>query len=268
MATADTVLGPVKVVPYPGRIVKIGDPDSALVKKIEGRLNAVGCGPIAEDGDFDEAETESAVKRFQARFTDLDGHPLKIDGKIGSLTWGALFGKDSISNNSSKSTALGQEVVAFAATQIGVLEHPLGSNKGPEVDQYLASVGLQPGNFWCTAFTYFCYQKAADKLGVKNPHTKTGLVLAHWSAAKQNPSAKRVLTLAAKNNPALISPGCLFIIDTGGGHGHTGIVIGLANGKLVTIEGNTNPGGSSNGIGVFQRNARSIASINTGFIVY
>jgi hypothetical protein len=46
------------------------------------------------------------------------------------------------------------------------------------------------------------------------------------------------------------------------------MVIETANGRLVTIEGNTNDNGSRNGIGVFQRDARKIATINKGFIDY
>ena len=37
---------------------------------------------------------------------------------------------------------------------------------------------------------------------------------------------------------------------------------------LVTNEGNTNDGGSRDGIGVFRRQARKIAQINKGFIDY
>ena len=39
-------------------------------------------------------------------------------------------------------------------------------------------------------------------------------------------------------------------------------------GKLVTIEGNTNDGGSREGIGVFRRDKRKIGDINVGFLDY
>lgn len=268
MASINTALGPVVSVPYPGRIVKVGDADPNIVKKIEQRLNAVGCGPINEDGVFDKEQTERAVKLFQARFTDVQGNPLKIDGQIGPLTWGELFGASSVPSTLDAPTRLTKEVVAFATTQIGVLEKPLGSNSGPEVNKYLAAVGLGPGHFWCVAFTYFCYQQAAGHLGVANPHVKTAGVLDHWNRAKTQPGATRITTNAAINNPALVTPGSLFIIDNGGGFGHTGIVAGIVSGLLETIEGNTNSGGSSNGIGVFKRNSRKINTINKGFIKY
>jgi len=271
MASINTPLGPVAAVPYPGRIVKVGDADPSIVKKIEQRLNAVGCGPIAEDGVFDKAETERAVKLFQARFTDDQGNPLKIDGQLGPLTWGAMFGKSTVPSTLQAPSPLTKAVIAFANTQIGVLEDPLGSNTGPEVDKYLASVGLvhhDPKNFWCVAFTYFCYQQAAHQLGLPNPHVKTAGVLAHWNKAKNQPGASRITKTDAVNNPGLVTPGSLFIIDNGGGFGHSGIVTGVVSGLLETIEGNTNPGGSANGIGVFKRNSRKINSINKGFIEY
>src|SRR5947208_1985700 len=41
-------------------------------------------------------ETERAAKLFQARFPDVDGQPLVVDGKVGSITWAALFGEESV----------------------------------------------------------------------------------------------------------------------------------------------------------------------------
>jgi len=268
MTHAETPLGSVEVVPFPNRIVKVGDSDSAIVKKIQKRLNAVGCGPIPVDGVFDKDNTEKAVKLFQARFVDVTGRPLKIDGQIGSLTWGALFGAEAVPSVSDAPSALAKAALEFAASQVGVLEQPLGSNRGPEVDEYVKSVGAPLGGFWCVAFTYYCYKKAAERLGVANPHVRTAGVLEHWSKAGQKAGVVRITKAKALANPTLITPGSLFIIDTGGGHGHTGMVKKVENGRLVTIEGNTNNGGSRNGIGVFQREARKIADINKGYIDY
>ena len=49
--------------------------------------------------------------------------------------------------------------------------------------------------------------------------------------------------------------------------GHTGIVTSVEGGYIHTIEGNSNPEGSSNGIGVFEL-IRKISSIQKGFIIY
>ncbi|HLG60187.1 MAG TPA: CHAP domain-containing protein [Vicinamibacterales bacterium] len=130
-------------------------------------------------------------------------------------------------------------------------------------------MGLNPaGAFpWCAAFVYFCFGQAATGDGVANPVIKTAGVLDHWTKAG-NRGVRRVLGATAKSSPELVRPGFVFIMDFGGGVGHTGFVEGVAGGRLVTIEGNTNDGGSREGIGVFRRTERKLASINKGFLDY
>lgn len=271
MPRASTPFGQVEAIPFPGRIIKVGDPDRDTVRKIQNRLNAAGCGPVVEDGVFDRKQTERAVKLFQARFPDVTGTPLVIDGEVGSLTWGVMFGASTVPASSTAPSKLAKAAIEFAITQIGVMEKPLGSNRGPEVDGYLTAVGLDPaaGSFaWCVAFTHFCYHKAAEQLGIPNPHVKTAGVLDHWNRSAAKPKVVRVTSDKAANDTSRVKPGSLFIIDLGKGLGHSGMVIEVANGRLVTIEGNTNDNGSRNGIGVFKRDARKIADINKGFIDY
>lgn len=256
---------------FPGRVVKRGEADRDLVKLVQERLNFTGCGPVPVNGTFDRDHTESSVKLFQARFADVTGHPLVVDGKVGALTWGAMFGEDTIPASANAPSQFIREVLDVACQQIGVLEQPLGSNRGPKVDRYINSVGLNPasGSYaWCVAFTYFCFQTAAAKLACANPHVRTAGVLDHWNRAKDNPVARRIAHAAATNDPSLVQPGQLFVMDYGGGSGHTGLVLEVANGRLITVEGNTNDGGSREGIGVFRRDARKIVGINKGFIDY
>lgn len=255
--------------PFPGRILQVGSVDPDSVTAVQRRLNQLGCGPVAEDGEFG-AETRSAVKLFQARFTDFDGLPLKVDGRVGVLTWGALFGTATIPLPQDKPGALLTAVLDVAVSQIGVLEAPLGSNRGTEVDEYLRAAGVDPaeGSFaWCMAFVYFCFEQAADKLGRNNPAIRTAGVLDHWRRAGTAKIPRRLHDDAAAS-PALVQPGMIFMLSTGGGHGHTGLVEKVLPGKLMTIEGNTNPNGSPEGIGVFRREGRKIADINLGFVDY
>lgn len=254
--------------PFPGRIIERDEPDTNIVRALQQRLNEVGCGPIGTDGGFGD-ETESAVRLFQARFSDSDNQPLRMDGRVGSLTWGRLFGADTVPKVIQPATGLARAVLDFARTQIGVLEQPLGSNRGPEVDQYVRATGLEPsGHFaWCVCFIFFCFERAAHNLGRANPMIKTAGVLDLWNRAG-NQHVPRVTTNEAMNNPALVQPGQIFVIDTPplGGAGHAGIVDQVLSGKLVTIEGNTNENGSRAGIGVFRREQRKISSINKGFV--
>lgn len=128
------------------------------------------------------------------------------------------------------------------------------------------SVGLDPtGDYsWCEAFVYWCLEQASRDLGVANPCVKTAGVLDHWERA---PASDRVTAEAATNDPTLIRPGAVFIINHGNGKGHAGLVRRVVSGTIDTIEGNTNEAGSRDGDGVYPK-TRLVDSINVGFIDY
>lgn len=131
---------------YPGHVVTENETDKVIVKTLQKRLDDVGCGPIEVDGVFGE-QTKNATMLFQTRHTDVFGHDLEVDGEVGSLTWAALFGDSTVPEVlAHPSSDLLTEVIAFAATQVGVMEKPPGSNAGPEVEQYQASVALTRGD--------------------------------------------------------------------------------------------------------------------------
>lgn len=253
--------------PYPGRIIKEGERNKGVVTALQLRLNEVGCGPIDVDGGFGD-QTDDAVRLFQLRHPDADGQPLKVDGEVGPLTWARLFGTRSVPQIVT-AEGLAAAVLDVARSQLDVRESPLGSNRGAEVDEYIRLTGLDPsGRFaWCVCFIFFCFHRASNRLGRPNPMIKTAGVLDLWNKAGQK-GVTRVTLAKAKNNPALVKPGHIFVIDTGkpGGSGHAGLVEQVAGGKLVTIEGNTNTGGSREGIGVFRRTQRKIADINKGYV--
>jgi hypothetical protein len=60
-------------------------------------------------------------------------------------------------------------------------------------------------------------------------------------------------------NAQTVKPGMIFHLDLGSGKGHAGLVIEVRGNRIITIEGNTNPGGSSDG-GVFRRDSRPITT--------
>lgn len=152
------------------------------------------------------------------------------------------------------------KALEIANSQLGVREKG-ASNSGPEVDQYLKSVGLNPGYPWCMAFVYWCYNQAAGTLGVPNFLIRTASVLHQWN--EQQSTRKIVLDKVLKN-PAIIKPGAVFIMDYGKGTGHTGLVEKIQSGLVYTIEGNTNDEGSREGFEVCRR-TRKLTSIK-GFI--
>lgn len=275
---ADTTTPP----PFPGRLIKRDTSEKTAVKRIQKRLSELGYTqpgkngdePLAADGDFGQ-NTENAIELFQVRHTDLEGRQLVADAQVGRLTWEALFGRAAEPTPASAATpavvtdALLAKALEIAAGEIGVREDPLGSNKGERVVEYQALVGFPKGGQpWCVAFTYFCFNEAAKALGVTNPMVKTAGVLDHWNRTRLVKKIKTINQEEALDDPQLVKPGMIFIISTGNGTGHTGFVESVSGNNLVTIEGNTNDGGSREGIGVFRRSGRTIRSINRGFINY
>jgi peptidoglycan hydrolase-like protein with peptidoglycan-binding domain len=247
---------------YPKRVIKPGEKNASIITAIQNRLSELGFGTFVNKGIYGP-KTVSAVKSFQATHRDKNGNPLEVDGKIGSITWEVLFEREEIPVSHDPANDLSKKAIDVARSQIGVMEKPPGSNRGLEVDDYLGCVNCPPGNFWCTGFVYWCFDQASKQLNRKNPLVKTAGCLYHWNNSK----GKKIAARDAINNPALVKPGQVFILDHGRGMGHTGIVERVDGGFIHTIEGNSNPGGSRNGIGVFQL-TRKISKISKGFIEY
>jgi len=258
---------------FVGKVIKVGETDSALVRQIQQALSERGYGPF-HAGVFD-AEMASVVRLFQSQNVDAIDRPLTIDGEVGMYTWGNLF-PSMMSQPSSEPSPLMLQALAMAITQGGQLESPLGSNRGPMVDQYLISVGIDPtvgkpeSRYWCMAFVFWCFEAAAKSIGTSNPLPRTAGCLHHWNLSKTIPKAVRITNKNAYEHPELIKPGLVFILDLGQGLGHTGIVEKLLpGGILATIEGNTNTAGNRNGIGVFQSIRRKLNDRTLkGFVDY
>jgi len=208
----------------------------------------------------DESVPGYSLRDVLIRFQRANG--LEADGVYGPLTQAALFNA-AMPNGSLVAVAL-----RVASAMVGIREVPEGSNKGPQIDLLLKSVGLNPGYAWCAAFAYWCFREASRQLVVKNPCPKNAGVLNMWDLAGYKESGLTRITAAqAKANPALVKPGMLGLLDLGKRQGHIFFVENVApTGRLGTIEGNTNEGLSREGVGVFRLNRRTIQSVNLGFI--
>jgi len=259
---------------YPGRVIKEGERDRNIVRSLKVRLNEIlapgGDGSLRLDPDEPSygPKMKRAVKLFQTRSVDREGRPLKQDGQVGSLTWAALFGDEAVVNRGTTDDPLLLAAIRVAAQEEAarVREVPVDSNRGPRVEMYQSSAGVAPGNAWCCAFVYFCMLQASQEVHLANPMVRTGGCLDHWNKAKAR-GVRLVNKGEAIANPALISPGMIFIMSHGGNFGHTGFVERTLGGLLTTIEGNTNAGGSREGGGVY-RLTRKVAEVNKGFIDY
>jgi len=74
-----------------------------------------------------------------------------------------------------------EKALRFAVAEIGVKEHPPGSNSGPRVREYQAATNL-PGTGWpwCMAFVCWCYKQAGHPLPY--PTASVGIFL-DWARA-------------------------------------------------------------------------------------
>lgn len=259
---------------YPGHLIKVGESDAAVVKALKVQLNrdpGIGQDPklrLDESNDQFGPKMRQVIKLFQARHVDPEGRPLKQDGEVGAITWGVLFGSQAVPHQGFSPFPLLNQLILVAQGEEArrVREVPPDSNCGPDVEGYLASVGVPPGYSWCCAFTYWCFKRAAEQLHRGNPMFKTGGCLKHWQMA-EGQGARRILAAAAQANPGLLQPGMLFIMDHGGGLGHTGIIESTAGGLLTTLEGNTDASRTREGGGVY-RLVRKVGEINKGYIDY
>lgn len=121
------------------------------------------------------------------------------------------------------------KMIAVARSQIGTHEIPDGSNSGPQVNQYLASVNTAPGNFWCAAFVSWSAQQAGVKLGPDPADIGSAGVaqITQWA------NEKGIFTAGITGPPP--EPGDLVAF---GQNDHIGIIEAVHPGYLITIEGN------------------------------
>jgi hypothetical protein len=139
---------------------------------------------------------------------------------------------------------------------VGVKE--TGSNSGKEVNEYLRSVGLSPGNSWCAAFQYWGFFSACVELNLNSSHIpiqRTGLALN---------VIKYVMKMKSHNTPFRAKPGDLIVWQHGNTiHGHIGCIIVVHGLMVTTIEGNTGPaaGSQSNGDGVYEKRRSLLGNI-------
>lgn len=152
---------------------------------------------------------------------------------------------------------LASKAIEIARTQVGVEEVPRGSNRGPAVDEYLRSVGLDSSRAsyaWCAAFCSWSIAQAAKALGIKPQF-------------RGSAGALRLL----EKNPGLILdtpvPNSIFVMDFGKGKGHTGFVYAIDpdGEKLWTVEGNSDSAGSRTGGSVVLLDTRRVSKC-AGFL--
>lgn len=115
----------------------------------------------------------------------------------------------------------------IARQQIGVHEEG-GNNTGPQVDEYLRAVGLDPGYAWCAALVFWCFKAAAALTGQVNPVPKTASSQRLWTFSEP---------ITRDSNPSV---GAVFVLRHSATSGHVGICESIdADGVPTCISGNT-----------------------------
>jgi hypothetical protein len=136
-------------------------------------------------------------------------------------------------------------LIAEARRYVGVVEEPKLSNRGLCIDYWIHECGLDPkgGYPWCAAFIG---QVGRQALGHAWPVPRTASCTAIAAWAEQ---AQRLVPAPQPGNLFLLWEASLVPAR----YGHVGIVTEVGAQDFDTIEGNTNPGGSRDGFGVFVR---------------
>lgn len=192
--------------------------------------------------------TEATVRDFQAK------HGLKVDGVVGGKTWDELDDATDRDDTAIPPLALeGLSILSSLILRIAdkefrrpTLEHPLGSNRGPEVDQYLvghdgrgvylrdyiAHRGTFLGAPWCGRFSLWCIEEAAEQLQIASPVLGWGDLASSAKWLEQARLNKRLRT-----DPMPGDVGCILT----GGHGHVVLVCMVSDAlkQVGTREGNS-----------------------------
>lgn len=202
------------------------------IKDIQQALTMQGFDTKGIDG-IAGTNTYAAVRAFQ------EAHGFKADGV---LNWATLH---AILPDFVWSDKLNERALQIASLLVGVREEK-GPNDGVMVNAFQKDTGNHAGDSWCMSFAYWCYDEAAHSMGMKNPLYPTGSSLDQLIKC-----SCQVIPVDENYDP---QPGDVIVIDLGHGHGHAYFVKIKASSDLVdSVEGNTNIDGSSNGIGIFDR---------------
>lgn len=144
-------------------------------------------------------------------------------------------------------------------------------NDHPDIDKFLAYLGLPPRLSWCASFVIYNFKEVSEKMNIKQPLPKYARVAMLLNKCKENPLRFKIIP---KEQVLLqlirLEKGDLPIwvcspVKNNDFNGHIGFVIEQIDIKTIkTIEGNTTSGDTGDqreGGGVYIRN-RKIKTIS------
>jgi hypothetical protein len=224
-------------------ISSVGRGRSAGARLLQEYLWVNGIRPVI-DGDWGDA-TQAALNQFcQARklpqVNQVD-QPL-MDHLAQPLLRAA--------SDVAVSSSLPKTIVNYAKQQL--VEHPIeigGANSGPWVRLYMN--GNQGEKWlWCAGFVTYIVRHCAKQHQLANPIPRT------FSCDTMAANAKASNCFHASNVLAVAHPGAAFLVPSKKASAdwvHTGLVLEVNNGVIITAEGNTDSNGSDNGFEAVSR---------------
>lgn len=264
--------------------------EGELVQDLQQRLIDLGfnivylkdesVGELTAEGYFGEV-TESALESFQAKVLDaivvdeiskVVGFKIKTvaDGVMDYGTWYVLenyeklseFYKEEIKPDKVETSEEPEpepdirdelifQVVKLAKSQVGVKEHG-GNNMGKEVQMYqrIGSNGsFDGGQPYCQFFQNYLLITACLKVDVDYKMSYDGYTPTNVNSGKKRGIAIMNPTI----NDVEVGDWGYVYSDSRKNAKHVYLIIGKKGNNVITIEGNTNSGGSADGQGVYQR---------------
>lgn len=131
------------------------------------------------------------------------------------------------------------QLIEIAMKYVGVMENPVGSNRGTQIDEWNKAVGVPVGSFWCASFTSAVARRWEAMTGIDFPINGSASCDSWFNQAK----SKGLLTRVPK-------PGHILLVMKSSESSdaiHIGICGYESNGLISSIEGNSNNDGSANG---------------------
>ena len=187
------------------------------------------------------APCRELIKRVEAKAWGTGAATGKWDGRLTALI--------------APKRSVGQKMLKVARTQVGVKEHPPGSNRGPQVDKYERTTGAI-GQRWCASFIHWVHVQATGRgfKGLPNPAYVPSFV----QTARAHQAGLYIVTSGNARAGDLVC----FDWQPDGVADHIGILTTPVNGSgaFTSIEGNTAVGNDSNGgqVMVRQRNRSQV----------
>ena len=176
------------------------------------------------------------------------------------------------------------DIIAVALSQVGYMESATsgdfnGSNDGSYnnyveynywYNTQISSDMPQGGSYahWCATFVSWCAEMAGIPKSILNRSTAAGHSASYFNIYFYSGSS--TLNSSSDNNYHFLGynytpkKGDLFYTRT---WSHVGLVVEVNGAYVTTVEGNTNDGGSADGIGVYKR-TRAISSLYFGAPAY